>query len=71
MSPIVAAAKRELEAIYLETGGVRDPINAPNKSPEYMAALRVFRAILDAEDAVLCERRDVRAGKRALEVVKP
>lgn len=68
--PLVAAAKRELNAIYLETGGTRDPINNPNKSPGFLAAQRVFRAVLDAEDAIWCERYDFRRGKRSLAAVR-
>ena len=69
-NPLIAAAKRELDAIYLETGGVFDPLNNPNRSPEYLTAMRIFRVLLDADAAVRGERYKVRTGRRHLTAVK-
>lgn len=65
--PIVDAAWRELCAVHRETGG-GDALN-PNKSPEYIAAHRVFVAVLDAYRAIVFDRTAVRMGERRLQVV--
>lgn len=65
-NPLVAAVRREMQAIWRETGG---GAGARNLSPEYLTAVRVFAAVLDAHDAVWCERKAVRDGKRQLELV--
>jgi hypothetical protein len=65
-NPLVKAARAELTKISRELGvNIRD--GAP---PEYVAAARVYGAVLDALDGVNCQRRDVRDGKRKMEIVK-
>ena len=66
--PVVDAAWRELCEIHRETGG-GDSLR-PNKSPEYIAAHRVFLAVLDAHRAVIHDRLEVRRGKRPLHLIR-
>lgn len=66
--PVVDAAWRELLAVHRETGG-GDGLK-PNRSPEYLAAQRVWLAVLDAHREIISNRVEHRRGKRSLEVVK-
>jgi hypothetical protein len=56
--PVVDAAWKELLAIHGESGG-GDAFH-PNKSPEYLAAHRMFVAVLDAHRVIICQRRTAR-----------
>jgi hypothetical protein len=63
-NPLVAAAKAEVGKIRRELGfGVFD-----DRPPEYLAAVRVYCAVLDALDGVNCQRRDFREGRRSLAI---
>ena len=66
--PVVDAAWKELCAIHQETGGGN--AITPNMTAEYAAALRVFKAALDAHREIIQERAKVALGMRSLRVVK-
>lgn len=66
--PVLDAAWTELQAIYRETGGTHDPFN-PNRHPEYLAAQRIWLAVVDARGPIAEERRAYRNGEKKFHVV--
>jgi hypothetical protein len=65
LHPFVQAAAQELERIRAETG---HNIFRPHR--EYVAARRIYMAVLDAADLMADECSKIRHGERKLEIAK-
>jgi hypothetical protein len=69
-NPLLDAARRELEAIYLETGGTHDPLNNPNRHPLYLGAQRIFNVLMDQRGPLADEKRAYRERVKRFQIVK-